>query len=187
MEETLKKITEFAREAHGDQRRKFAPEPYIVHPIRVMELCRQHTNDIAVLAAALLHDVLEDTSVTADQMEDFLVTVLNEKQAKQTGQLVIELTDVYIKKNFPEWNRRKRRAKETERLSKASGHAQTVKYADIIDNSRDIVNAESDFARKYLEECLAIVKAMKQGNKDLYEKALATVEECLEKVKIRYG
>src|SRR5687767_5168237 len=174
MEEALKKITEFAREAHGDQRRKFAPDPYIVHPIRVMEQCRQHTNDITVLAAALLHDVLEDTPVTADQLEDFLATILNEKQAKQTRQLVIELTDVYIKKNFPEWNRRRRKQKETERLANISGQAQTVKYADIIDNSLDIVNAESDFARKYLEECRAIVKAMKQGHKDLYEKAFAT-------------
>src|SRR4026207_2372711 len=100
MEEILKKITTFARAAHGDQQRKFAPEPYIVHPIRVMEICRQYSKEVTVLGAALLHDVLEDTKVTAEQMEDFLQTIMKPAQVNETVQLVKELTDVYIKENY---------------------------------------------------------------------------------------
>jgi guanosine-3',5'-bis(diphosphate) 3'-pyrophosphohydrolase len=187
MEETLKKITEFARIAHGEQQRKFAPDPYIVHPIRVMELCRKYSNEVTLLAAALLHDVLEDTAVTVEKMEDFLQSLMSSSQANETIQLVKELTDVYVKTNYPEWNRRKRKQKETERLSSISSKAQTIKYADIIDNSLDIVNVKNDFAKKYLQECLAIIKAMQKGNRELYEKALETVYDCLEKIKTGNG
>ncbi|HYC40257.1 MAG TPA: HD domain-containing protein [Chitinophagaceae bacterium] len=184
LEDTLNKVTAFASQAHAGQQRKFAPEPYIVHPIRVMELCRQYSNDISVLSAALLHDLLEDTPVTRDEMDVFLRTVMSEKDAAQTVQMVVELTDVFIKKNYPEWNRRKRRKMEAERLSKISAGGQTVKYADILDNSLDIVNVENDFAKKYLEECLEILHAMQKGSRPLYERALETVKDCMQKVKI---
>ena len=187
MEGIIEQVTEFARRAHGDQQRKFAAEPYIVHPIRVMEICRGYSHDITLISAALLHDVLEDTEVTAEELGSFLQSVMKDSQARQTLQLVKELTDVYVKKNYPDWNRRKRRQKEAERLSKVSPQAQTIKYADIIDNSLDIVNVETDFAEKYLEECLVIVLAMQSGNKELYQKALQTVHDCLGRVKFRQG
>jgi (p)ppGpp synthase/HD superfamily hydrolase len=60
-EKILAAITDFADIAHGSQMRKYTPERYIVHPARVMRLCQEYTDDVTVLAAALLHDVLEDT------------------------------------------------------------------------------------------------------------------------------
>jgi (p)ppGpp synthase/HD superfamily hydrolase len=60
-EKILQEIIQFADLAHGKQVRRYTSERYIVHPVRVMETCRQYTNDISVLAAAILHDVLEDT------------------------------------------------------------------------------------------------------------------------------
>ncbi|MBD0255325.1 MAG: metal-dependent phosphohydrolase, partial [Cytophagales bacterium] len=54
METALTTITAFADRAHGQQMRRYTPERYIVHPVRVMELCREYTTDEAVLAAALL-------------------------------------------------------------------------------------------------------------------------------------
>ncbi len=64
MDKVLEKVKEFADNAHGDQMRKYTPDRYIVHPIRVMEICREYDSRLPVLAAALLHDVLEDTKVT---------------------------------------------------------------------------------------------------------------------------
>src|SRR3954469_23818249 len=116
MDAVLEKIKDFADQAHGDQKRKYTPERYIVHPVRVMELCQRYTTARPLLAAALLHDVLEDTPVTTFQLHRFLALVLNEKEAAQTVQLVIELTDVYIKATFPRWNRRKRKAVEAARI-----------------------------------------------------------------------
>lgn len=71
MDTTLYKIQQFADNAHGEQMRKYSDERYIVHPIRVMETCSAYTDKIQILAAALLHDVLEDTPVS--EMELIIV------------------------------------------------------------------------------------------------------------------
>lgn len=68
MDRILEQIRDFADRAHGDQLRKYTPERYIVHPVRVMEQVQRITNDTTMLAAALLHDVLEDTATTADDI-----------------------------------------------------------------------------------------------------------------------
>ncbi|WP_228410993.1 HD domain-containing protein [Chryseobacterium taklimakanense] len=98
MDEILAKITDFGDQAHGEQLRKYAPDRYMVHPVRVMEKLKSYTDDITILAAALLHDVLEDTPVTRSQMQDFLETLLTAPQAERTAELVVELSDVYVKK-----------------------------------------------------------------------------------------
>jgi (p)ppGpp synthase/HD superfamily hydrolase len=180
MEEILQKVTEFARKAHGDQRRKFVDEPYINHPVRVMEICRQYNASIEVLSAALLHDVVEDTPVTADQIKEFLLPLLDEEKASHTIKLVDELTDIYTAKNYPAWNRGKRKDKERERLHDTSSEAQTIKYADIIDNSGDIKNSKGDFARIFLFECRTILKTIMKGDNRLYKRAVETVEQCIE-------
>jgi hypothetical protein len=92
---------------------------------------------------------------------------------------VKELTDQFTKANYPQWNRRKRKQKEAERLSKTSADAQTIKYADILDNSLTIVNAGEDFARTYLVEGRVILKEMKNGNQALRERVIQVVEECI--------
>ncbi len=180
MEDILQKVTEFARQAHGDQRRKFVDEPYINHPVRVMEICRQYNSSIEVLAAALLHDVVEDTAVTAGEIKNFLFPLLDEEKALHTVKLVEELTDIYTKENYPGWNRRKRKDKERERLCGTSSEAQTIKYADIIDNSGDIKNSKGDFAKIFLLECRTILKTIMKGDNRLYKRAIETVEQCIE-------
>ncbi len=183
MENLLQQITDFATRAHGSQRRKFADEPYINHPVRVMETCREHTQDICLLAAALLHDVLEDTSTSKEQMRDFLKTVLSNEDSIRTLNIVVELTDVYTKEQYPDLNRRQRKAKESERLAGVSAQAQNIKYADIIDNSKNISNAETGFARIVLHEYKNLVKVMNAGNAELRRKAGETVDVYLKAVK----
>lgn len=179
MEDILQKVTAFARQAHGNQRRKFVDEPYINHPVRVMETCRQYNSGIEVLIAALLHDVLEDTPVTAGEIKEFLLPLLDKEKTLHTLRLVEELTDIYTKENYPGWNRRKRKDKERERLNDTSPEAQTIKYADIIDNSVDIKNSEGDFASIFLLECRTILKTITKGDNRLYKKAVETVERCI--------
>jgi len=167
MGEKLEQIRNFADEAHGDQQRKYSTERYIVHPVRVMEICEQYDNRTEVLAAALLHDVLEDTPKTQEELYRFLCEVLNKQQADKALRLVIELTDVYTKKAYPKWNRDQRKQKETERLSNTSGEAQTIKYADILDNTNEIVTHDRQFAPRFLKECLHILTLADKGNKSL--------------------
>lgn len=175
----LQKIRDYADNAHGDQTRKYSADRYIVHPVHVMEICGEYSRDMVVLAAALLHDVLEDTPVKKEEMEDFLLTVMDDRRAYRTARLVDELTDVYVKKNFPSWNRRKRKSKEAERMTKTSADAQTVKYADIIDNCTRIVQHDPDFARTFLHECRDLMKKMNRGEARLHERAIVAVNEEL--------
>ena len=181
---TLSAVMQFATKAHGSQKRKYTPEPYIVHPVRVMELCRNFTDDICILSAALLHDVLEDTAVTTAEMSEFLKTVMSESDAGRTLSLVTDLTDVYIKKDYPQYNRRKRKELERQRISLTSADSQTIKYADIIDNCREIVKHDSDFARVFLSECRTVLKIMHGGNSVLREQARTMVEDGLKALRI---
>src|SRR5687768_12964807 len=121
--EILEAIIRFTDHAHGEQMRKYTPERYIVHPVRVMQICQQYSHDPALLAAALLHDVLEDTPVTKEEVKDFLKTQLSLEDTERAILYVVDLTDVYIKKNYPRMNRRTRREKEAERLSRANPEA----------------------------------------------------------------
>lgn len=183
MEAILKKVAAFADNAHGDQKRKYADERYIAHPLRVMKICRDYGYPLPVLVAAILHDVLEDTGTTPNQIKEFLLTVMNERDANQTLDLVIELTDVYTKHQYPRLNRRGRKTREATRMENISSEAQTVKYADIIDNVGEIAEHDPDFAPVFLRECRALVKKMKRGNKQLREKAIQILEEEMERVR----
>jgi guanosine-3',5'-bis(diphosphate) 3'-pyrophosphohydrolase len=179
MDLTIEKVKEFAKEAHDGQSRKYTPEPYIVHPVRVMELCKEHTSSVPVLCAALLHDVLEDTAVTKEELKHFLLSVINEKDAMMTLKLVVELTDVYVKEDYPQWNRKTRKKKEADRIAETSAGAQTIKYADIIDNCKEIVQYDQEFGPKFLRECKLLLQRIPKGNPQLYQQAKDLVEKEL--------
>jgi (p)ppGpp synthase/HD superfamily hydrolase len=174
----LHQVEELAKHAHGNQQRKFEPGPYIIHLKRVKDICAAYTDDQAILAAALLHDVLEDTAVTSIALLEELNKIASPELAKRVQDLVVDLTDIYIKDNYPKWNRKKRKQKEAERLSQVSPDAQTIKYADIIDNSQTIADAEGDFARVYLREGRILLDVMQKGLPALRTKAIETVRKC---------
>lgn len=67
--EFVREAYNFAAEAHAKQKRA-SGEPYIIHPLGVASILAQLQMDDVTLAAAFLHDVVEDTEVTLDQMED---------------------------------------------------------------------------------------------------------------------
>ncbi len=182
MDKILEQVRDFADKAHGNQQRKYTPERYIVHPVRVMEMCDRYGASLPMKAAALLHDVLEDTAVSEEQLNRFLSSVMNEVEARQTLNLVIELTDVYTKQRYARWNRRKRKRKEAERIEKTSAESQTIKYADIIDNCKEIVAADPDFAGTFLSECQMLLQKVPKGNPQLYKEAMDTVAQCIQKL-----
>lgn len=180
--EVLDRVRDFADRAHGSQKRKYTDEKYIVHPERVMKLCQEYTSKNAVLAAALLHDVLEDTDTSKEEIFEFLTDVMGYGAAQKTVQLVEQLTDVYEKKRYPQWNRDKRKSMEAERLAKVSAEAQTIKYADIADNTQEIVEHDPGFSRRYLQECRVLLQKMTKGHSKLRYHALKLVEENLKRV-----
>jgi len=84
----INKARQFATRMHAsiDQRRKYSGEPYIVHPAAVAKLVAGVTDDAAMISAAWLHDVVEDTPATLAQIEiEF---------GNEIATLVDELTDI---------------------------------------------------------------------------------------------
>jgi hypothetical protein len=72
--------------------------------------------------------------------------------------------------------------KEASRIEQTSPEAQTIKYADIIDNCKEITIQDPEFAWVFLSECKMLLRKMPQGNEELYKKAMETVEGCLRQV-----
>jgi hypothetical protein len=88
-----------------------------------------------------------------------------------------------VKKDYPKMNRRTRKAKEQIRIADTSADAQTIKYADIIDNCNEIVKHDPDFAKVFLYECRANLRVMGKGNADLYNRAVQKVDDAIASMK----
>jgi (p)ppGpp synthase/HD superfamily hydrolase len=121
------------------QRRKYSGTPYENHLLEVANLVQTHGGDPGQIAAAWLHDVVEDTPVTINEIEPAF--------GSDVASLVLELTDVFTKAVFPELNRAARKQLEAERLWKISARAQTIKFADFVSNGVDIVELAPEFGR----------------------------------------
>lgn len=175
----LEKITQFADQAHGEQRRKYTPEKYIVHPIRVMEICSIYIQSLPVLGAALLHDVIEDTPLSKYDIATFLTDIMSPSDVEVTVRIVVELTDVYTKESYPKWNRTIRKIRESERLQSISPDAQTVKYADILDNCSEILQYDRGFGKRFLTECKVILDLAQKGDPVLHRRTQTLVDAGL--------
>jgi guanosine-3',5'-bis(diphosphate) 3'-pyrophosphohydrolase len=119
----------FAAHKHRDQRRKDAEaSPYINHPIALAEVLAGEggVTDVEVLAAALLHDTIEDTDTTAEELEA-------QFGGRITG-MVLEVTD---DESLPKAEKKRLQIEHAPGLS--SG-AKLVKLADKICNLRDVAD-----------------------------------------------
>lgn len=139
----------FAVEAHSSigQTRKFDGTPYHTHVLRVAALVETRTEDHEVLAAACLHDVLEDVE---PHNPDFSRERIREEFGDRVLELVLELTDVFTKENYPDLNRKARKNLEAERLSRISDPAKLIKRADLHDNNESILG--TSFEKTWREE-----------------------------------
>jgi len=156
----------FATAAHAAaaQLRKYTNEPYIVHPAEVVSIVRSVPHTPAMLAAAWMHDVVEDTGVT-------LETVRTEF-GDEVADLVGWLTDV----SRPDHgNRAARKAVDRAHSAAAPAAAQTVKLADLISNTRSILQHDEKFAKTYLEEKRLLLEVMTKGDATLMAVARKTV------------
>lgn len=161
---------EFARKAHGDQQRKYNQEPYIEHPKRVAEIVRIVPHTTEMICAAYLHDVVEDTPVSIQDIK--------RKFGSKVAKLVEELTDEYVKENYQHLNRRKRKKKEVERQAEISPESKTIKLADVIDNTRDIIKNDKNFAQRYVPEMESLTEVLQGGDFKLLMRACYEVQRA---------
>lgn len=126
----LTKALTFAANKHRNQRRKnVAAFPYINHPIALVSiLCNEvHITDINVICSALLHDTVEDTETTAEE--------LTAEFGQYISNIVMEVTD---DKSIEA--KQKRKQLQIEHASHISEPARLLKLADKISNLRDLAN-----------------------------------------------
>lgn len=157
----------FATRHHAavGQVRKYTGEPYIVHPAAVVALVRSVPHTPEMLAAAWLHDTLEDTAATYEELlADF-------------GAEVTALVDMLTDASRPsDGNRAARKAIDREHTAQASPEAKTIKLADLIDNTRSIMRHDPDgFGRVYISEKRALLHVLRDGDPTLYHLAQAEV------------
>ena len=149
----LERVLQFATNAHQGQKRKYSDEDYISHPIEVAKMVHYRSSgSVTMTAAALLHDVLEDTKVTHSELRLFLHKIFLSNSAEDVLAWVVELTDVYTHKDFPNYNRKERKRLEALRLFYVSNQAKEIKLADIEHNSESIEKHDPKFAKVFLEE-----------------------------------
>lgn len=119
--------TAFAAHKHRDQRRKGADaSPYINHPIAVANVLANEAGitEATTLAAALLHDTIEDTDTTSQELEGVF--------GREIAAIVMEVTD---DKSLP---KQRRKQLQIEHAATLTRHAKLVKVADKICNLRDM-------------------------------------------------
>lgn len=154
------KAKEFATKAHTGQVRKYSFEAYVNHPAAVVELVRSVPHTEAMLCAAWLHDVVEDTTVTIEEIES--------EFGSEIAVLVECLTDV---SRASDGNRSVRKAIDREHTSRASAAAKTVKLADLIDNTESIFKHDPKFAKVFGAEKRLLLEVLTEGDATLFEKA----------------
>lgn len=162
----VEKARIFATAAHAavKQTRKYTGEPYIVHPAEVVRIVSQVEHTPEMLAAAWLHDVVEDTGVSLD--------IIQKEFGATVADLVSWLTDV----STPEQgNRAVRKAIDRAHTAEAPAEAQTVKLADLISNSKSILEHDPKFAVTYLEEKRLLLEVMTKGDRQLWARANSLV------------
>ena len=154
LDEDLRQVLQFATKAHSGQTRS-GGEPYIGHPVRVaqtIEKYKKSHNIDALIAAAYLHDTIEDTDTTHEALHDLFGGLV--------ASLVLELTS-----DLEEI----KRVGKKEYLAKKMAHDMSsyglvIKLADRLDNVQDIATAKSpEWRAKYKAETEHILDYIEQN------------------------
>ncbi|WP_260515850.1 HD domain-containing protein [Serratia fonticola] len=176
MTDTLaERARRYATKAHGaiDQRRKYTNDPYIVHPQAVMEIVSSVPHSEEMLAAAWLHDTVEDTPSTLADIESHF--------GPQVASLVAMLTNVSVGSAE---NRYQRKNRDRRHSANASPQAKTIKLADLIDNTRSLLQYDSHFAKTYLVEKQRLLEVLTEGDPQLWKQASYIIEQGLQALQL---
>jgi len=126
---------------HGDQRRKFSDEPYINHCLRVASLVGDYSDKEELIIAAILHDIVEDTTATLLDVNSWF--------GDKVSSLVLELTndDIIL-------NTQGKRFYIAEKFNTLSNDGLIIKFLDRLDNLTGLINSSAtlDFIKTYVDD-----------------------------------
>lgn len=148
----------FATNKHEGQVRKYTGEPYINHCLEVADILRTfNARREIVLMAAVLHDTVEDTETTFQE--------IRQNFGDEVTNLVFFLTNVVEQ---PQGNRDTRFMLNVNHICGTNDiRSLLIKCADLISNTRTIVERDPGFAKLYLQEKRVLLAAMKKRHKSI--------------------
>lgn len=162
-------LFDYLKEMHGDQKRKYTGAPYYTHLLSVAARVEQYVQHGYETEIALCHDLIEDTECSLADLSSKLLSLgysIEEHVEILAG--VDDLTDKYTHARYPDLNRAQRKKLESARIIISRPVAQTVKYADIIDNITSVIEHDRGFARVYAREIDSYLWKIDKGNQELY-------------------
>ncbi len=176
---SILKAVKFSAEKHKKQRRKGTDEtPYINHPIEVAEMLWRvgEVRDVDVIIAAILHDTIEDTKTTAQEVEEHF--------GARVRSLVEEVTD------DKKLEKEDRKRLQIEHAPTLSSEAKQIKLADKTANIHDVAFAPPpDWSHErrlnYLVWSDKVVVGLRGSNQHLenhYDSMMSNAKTALEKV-----
>ena len=158
MVDIIDNAIELATKHHAGQLRKYNTLPYFVHLEEVATLYSlfnlEDFEDEAI-AACYLHDTLEDTKCTKDEIIEACGTL--------TLSMVLALTDV----TDPTKNRATRKLERLEALSEQGACVQTIKVCDLISNATSIIRYDPKFSPVFVQEMKDLVNALTRAPSSL--------------------
>ena len=148
----VRSSAELAETAHAGQMRGHGHDvPYFEHPKWIAgRLAERDDTSPYMVAAAFLHDTVEDTDTTLADVEA--------AAGPEVAELVDWLTDKFTRESQPGMNRRERKKRENARLAGAPHEAKVIKLLDRLSNLGDLRAAKPRFQRVYADESDALLK-----------------------------
>ena len=167
--ELVRGAEEFASKHHSGQTRKFSGDPYIVHPQQVSELVLHYGGSPEMVAAAWLHDVVEDCGIK--------IEIIFKKFGDKVAKLVSELT-------IPP--RMDKSGKKSEYIAKEmetmSSDGLTIKLCDRLNNVSDFENAHPNFVSKYAPKTKWILDSLEDSQRPLNTIQKKIIDEIRKKI-----
>lgn len=165
MNKFLLKAAEVAFEAHSGQYRKYSGLPYSVHVFSVADITSRYTDDENTIAAAFLHDTIEDTDITYDDIHSLFNSIVADR--------VMAVTCIKDNKG----SREERVARNIEHYSKASYEGQIIKASDCLHNLSDLQSCpDVAWALKYAAEKTELLDALRLAPYGLVQRSRSTIE-----------
>ena len=169
MEPLIRKAHAFAAKAHAGVVRRWTGEPYIEHCERVAGSLAALGFDPDVVAAAYLHDVIEDCPVSEAELAAAF--------SPRIAALVVEVTNPKIAKE--PGNRPLRKAAVIAHLAASSYGGASIKLADMLDNSSNVAEHDPKFAKRYLAEMAKKFAVLGHGHPELLAKVRVNLSKYL--------
>jgi guanosine-3',5'-bis(diphosphate) 3'-pyrophosphohydrolase len=146
----IRKALELAIHSHDGQIRKFSGVEYIWHPVNVAKIVREvkkSKNKEKIIIAALLHDTVEDTNLTINE--------INSKFGEMVSNIVSELTS-----DLEKINEIGKSEYLLEKMLKMTSYALVIKLADRLHNCSDLASGSQKFRDRYVTETRFILKGL---------------------------